>query len=60
MMPRRPGNEEEPKPVERMDKIAWRPAFKVNEKTPQSQVTGALSFNEMRQWIIDHGGMEEK
>ena len=41
-------------------KLAHRPAFKINDKTPDSQVAGAKSFNEMRQCLLDHGLMESK
>lgn len=41
-------------------KLAYRPAFKVSDKTPESQVAGANSFNEMRQRLLDLGEMESK
>lgn len=41
-------------------KLAYRPAFKISDKTPESQVAGAKSFNEMRQRLLDLGEMETK
>lgn len=54
-MPRRPGNDEVTE-----DKIPYIPPLEVNEKTPKGQVQFVKGWNRMRDWIIRHGGMEEK
>lgn len=41
-------------------KLTYRPAFKVTKDTPETQVAGANSFNEMRERLLELGEMESK
>lgn len=41
-------------------KLAYRPAFEINDKTTKGQAAGAASFNEMRERLLLLGEMEEK
>lgn len=50
----------EMKKVSSKPKLSFRPAFKVNDKTPETQVAGANIFNEMRQRLIELGEMESR